>query len=41
LLDAAVQEVLRDSVHYDIQLFDEALEHFKARAERYDCPLVA
>ena len=34
------RELNRRFKDYDAVLYEEALAHFKARAERYDCPLV-
>ncbi len=35
----ATQAVVQRATHYDAILYEEALAHFKARAERYGCPL--
>lgn len=39
-LSEAEMAVVQRATRYDAVLYEEALAHFKARAERYDCPLV-
>ena len=39
-LSALEVELLANGTQYDRILYNEALEHFKARAAKFDCPLV-